>query len=305
MGKGDLHVEVEEDATVIDVKNKIAEQDDDYFVDKIRLIFMGRLLKNEKTLEGEKINDGKSLHAVISKPSPPPPAPVPPPPSPTLEEEEADTEDIENEPFDPWADPIANLATIPTTPLTENDRTNRILANPGIGNVLNSLMGNPENMERIGRINERINSGELTHETMNEDEDYMNLLREPNFMENMMQLLQNDPEMMQSITSMMGDDAGSGRPPVEMPNLQSLMGGAPHMNFPSMENLPDDIPTGDLGQIPELPVDTFPENTDFKELYREQLAQLAEFGFTDEERNIEVLKSVQGNVQFAMNRLLD
>ena len=286
MGKGDFHIEVEEDAKIIDIKHKIAEQDDNYFVDKIRLIFMGRLLKNEKTLSEENIDDGKSLHAVITKPSPPPTPP-----------QSSESEEDVDEPFDPWEDPLASPIT---GELSENDRVNRLMVNPSMGNVLNSLVNNPENMARMTRINQRMESGELNDDTINTDEDYLNLLREPAFMENMMQLLQNDPEMMQSITNLMN----GGGAPAEMPNLQSLMTGLPGRDFPSMENIPD-TPSDDVGQIPELPVDTFPEDTDFKELYHEQLAQLAEFGFTDEDRNIEVLKSVQGNVQFAMNRLLD
>ena len=177
-------------------------------------------------------------------------------------------------------------------------------------------MNNPDNAGRMQRINQRMESGELTEETIDEDEDYMNLINEPGFMQNMMQLLQNDPEMMQSISSMMSDSGT----PVEMPDLHSMLSGMPHRNLPSMENLPPTansdtsrryIPTPDvqnstsLGQIPELPVHDFPDDTDFKELYSEQLAQLAEFGFTNEERNIEVLKQTQGNIQFAMNRILD
>jgi ubiquilin len=317
-GGDDINMEIPDDSKIIDIKDKMAEQNDEYFAHKIRLIFMGRLLKNEKTLGDEKLVDGRTLHAVVSKPSPPP---TPPPSPPSTSPPNSISGDEDDEPFDPWADPLGNLANIPTN-LTENDRMNRVLANPNIGNVITSLMNNPENLERITRINQRMESGELNHETVGEDEDYINLLREPNFMENMIQLLQNDPAMMQSISNMMSGDGT----PVEMPDLQSLMSGIPNQTLPPLENLqplenlpptpnltnPDGLPpmpfgdfSNNLGQIPELPVNDFPEGTDFKELYSEQLQQLAEFGFEDEERNIEVLKQTQGNVQFAMNRLLD
>jgi hypothetical protein len=45
------------------------------------------------------------------------------------------------------------------------------------------------------------------------------------------------------------------------------------------------------------------ENIDYKEIYKEQLAQLKDMGFTDENKNIEILKQCQGNVNFAIEKL--
>jgi len=42
----------------------------------------------------------------------------------------------------------------------------------------------------------------------------------------------------------------------------------------------------------------------YAERYADQLAQLEEMGFTDRDRNIQALKETQGNVQFAVARLL-
>ena len=47
-----------------------------------------------------------------------------------------------------------------------------------------------------------------------------------------------------------------------------------------------------------------PDTTNYEELYATQLAQLEEMGFTDRRRNIQALKQTQGNVQFAVSRLL-
>lgn len=46
-------------------------------------------------------------------------------------------------------------------------------------------------------------------------------------------------------------------------------------------------------------------NVDPKEKYKEQLKQLAEMGFINEETNIQVLEQCNGNVQFAIERLLN
>ena len=46
-------------------------------------------------------------------------------------------------------------------------------------------------------------------------------------------------------------------------------------------------------------------NVDYKEKYKDQLAQMKEMGFVNEETNIQVLKQCSGNVQFAIERLLN
>ena len=47
------------------------------------------------------------------------------------------------------------------------------------------------------------------------------------------------------------------------------------------------------------------DNVDYKEKYKDQLAQLKEMGFINEETNIQVLKQCSGNVQFAIEKLLN
>ena len=44
-------------------------------------------------------------------------------------------------------------------------------------------------------------------------------------------------------------------------------------------------------------------NVDYKEKYKEQIAQIKEMGVDDEEKIIEVLKKCDGNVEYALNRL--
>ena len=46
-------------------------------------------------------------------------------------------------------------------------------------------------------------------------------------------------------------------------------------------------------------------NVDYKEKYKDQLAQMKDMGFVNEETNIQVLKQCSGNVQFAVERLLN
>jgi ubiquilin len=46
-------------------------------------------------------------------------------------------------------------------------------------------------------------------------------------------------------------------------------------------------------------------STNFKELYKTQLEQLAEMGYTNETVNIDILKATGGNVDAAVDRLLN
>ena len=60
-------------------------------------------------------------------------------------------------------------------------------------------------------------------------------------------------------------------------------------------------------QINPQPVfQQFPQpdpNVDYKEKYKEQIAQIKDMGIDDEEKIIEALKKCDGNVQYALNRL--
>ena len=47
------------------------------------------------------------------------------------------------------------------------------------------------------------------------------------------------------------------------------------------------------------------DNVDYKEKYKDQLALLKDNGFNIEETNIQVLKQCNGNVQFAIERLIN
>jgi ubiquilin len=48
-----------------------------------------------------------------------------------------------------------------------------------------------------------------------------------------------------------------------------------------------------------------PANTNLKELYKSQLEQLQNMGFTNENFNLDALKATAGNVEAAVERLLN
>jgi hypothetical protein len=46
-------------------------------------------------------------------------------------------------------------------------------------------------------------------------------------------------------------------------------------------------------------------NVDYKDLYKDQLLKLKDMGFTNEEVNIDVLKKSGGNIDIAVEKLLN
>lgn len=74
-----LHtVTISDSATVLDLKTKLSEKDyEDIPVDRQRLIYSGRVMKNEDALSNYKIKQGNTIHLVKSAAS----NPVPPPAS--------------------------------------------------------------------------------------------------------------------------------------------------------------------------------------------------------------------------------
>ena len=69
------------------------------------------------------------------------------------------------------------------------------------------------------------------------------------------------------------------------------------------------VPVGGLGgphMNPQPVYQQFPQpdpNVDYKEKYKDQIAQIKEMGIDDEEKIIEALKKCDGNVTYALNRL--
>ena len=62
---------------------------------------------------------------------------------------------------------------------------------------------------------------------------------------------------------------------------------------------------GNLGNLGNMGTGENNPNVDYKEKYKEQLAKLKEMGFINEETNLQILKQCSGNVQFAVERLMN
>ena len=101
---------------------------------------------------------------------------------------------------------------------------------------------------------------------------------------NMMQNIFSNPMYMQMMNQMLSN-------PQMMQSMMGMMGG---MNQP-YQNMFNSQPMGNFQQ---------PQQVNYKDLYKNQLAQLKDMGFINEDANIEALKKCDGNVQFAVERLI-
>jgi ubiquilin len=76
-GDSNHTITMAESATVLDLKTKLSGADfENTPVERQRLIYSGRVLKNEETLGFYKIKNGNTIHMVKSAPSNPTPAPA-------------------------------------------------------------------------------------------------------------------------------------------------------------------------------------------------------------------------------------
>ncbi|KPA79896.1 putative ubiquitin-like protein [Leptomonas pyrrhocoris] len=102
------------------------------------------------------------------------------------------------------------------------------------------------------------------------------------------QMMRN-PYMMQQAMAMMGSGAAGG-------------GGMPNFGQPAnQQNSNSVVPMAGFNPAMFAPP---PPQGNPREIYREQLQQLREMGFPNEEANIAALQQAQGNLQFALERLL-
>ena len=208
--------------------------------------------------------------------------------------------------------------------------------NLGMGGVnpsqLRQMMSNPQYQQTMNAV---LNNPILLNQILNSPEIRPLLESNPQLREMLQnpqtrQLLLN-PQLLQSLGQMGGQggvnpfaggfgglsDLGSAglsqAPNTRLGDLFSQWmdghrnGNAGSGSSTSQQQSPSSIPSIPIQQTRPQPVfQQFPQadpNVDYKEKYKDQIAQIKEMGIDDEEKIIEALKKCDGNVQYALNRL--
>ena len=292
-----VDVDIDKTKNILHIKEKLQEKNEEYKVENTRLIFMGRLLKNDTLISECKIKENSRLHAVVKIPEK---QPSPPPPS---NQEDNNSFNMfgdtgENSVDDYLTSSIGRQTGSFINNSTEEQMMNystegqmmnnstdeQMMNNPTILNMLNSLFSNPQMLQKFMDVNRRLESGELAYESLSQDPVYQEIMSDSSIGQNFNQIL-SDPNIMQTMMNEM------------------IGGGGEESNYEenTQQEFNDEL---SIDQLINLPVDE--SNTEEnKEKYKEQLEQLLNFGFTDEEKNLRLLVACQGNLQIVMNRLLD
>ena len=185
----------------------------------------------------------------------------------------------------------------------------QILSNPMYMQMMQNMLQNPEmiqmalnspQMRQLAQGNPQmqaiLNNPQLVQQMLNPQTLQM--------MSNMFQSMSgnNPPNNNNNANANANNNANGQMPPfnfAQMPNLFGNMGGL----FGNPNNNGSDGTGENFSNIGIN--DNNDTNVDYKEKYKDQLAQMKEMGFVNEETNIQVLKQCSGNVQFAIERLLN
>ena len=195
----------------------------------------------------------------------------------------------------------------------------QILSDPFYMNMMNNMLQNPEMIQMA------LNSPQLRQMAQN-NPNMQALLNNPELIQQMI-----NPQTMQMMSNMFGgmgnqgtgntntntstnntnsnnagtaQNSGSTNPNplgMDFSQLSQMLGNMGGLGgLGGLDGMGNSSNTGNVGNT-----GTNDDNVDYKEKYKDQLAQLKDMGFINEETNIQVLKQCSGNVQFAIEKLLN
>ena len=277
-----------EDNTILEIKKKIAEYKESS-IENIKLIYMGKILKDDETFEMHKLNKDSVLTSVIKKnttsstgqqnteqqnttPSTGQQNTTQSTGQQNTEQQSTEQQNTEqqNIPFNnmfnqnpEMRDMIVNL-TIQRMGIDDNHPFYNILVNN-----LNTMLQNPEMLQQMFSQGMAINQNpELFQNMFNQDQGTI-----PNFDMNMLN------QMMQS---------------VHLPNMQSS---SPQSAFPQSD-LPQNSSQSNETPVLEVNVD------ELRNKFPNELEEVKNMGFEDEELILKTLAQSHGSVVITINKLL-
>ena len=281
-------------STISDLKDSISKLKE---TDKsnIKIIFAGKILEDDKTLESYKITDNTALHCLIRKN--------------TTSQSTETTVPLPHSDIPNLSNLINNMQ-LPSSFSSNNMNSQQMMDmytnNPQLQQMMNNMMQNPQ--LRTMMINNVLNNMNIplnspirnmyeqsfTSMLSNPDQfiNIMNTVNGLNSIPNVSDLI--NPDMMNMFNTI-------NTSPVNVPDTSNnipLTLPVPSTTNTSPVNVPDTPPNTPL-TVPE-PVD----NSKLKEKYEDQIKQIKNMGFEDEVKIIETLSQSYGSVSIALNKLL-
>ncbi|GIX62454.1 ubiquitin domain-containing protein DSK2, putative [Babesia caballi] len=303
-------VEAEPSMTVLELKEKCVEPAG-ATADRQRLIFKGRIVKDEETLEALKVEDGNTIHLVRSGVKPATPSSTA---TGSQSEPSLNTATTGSMPGAAAGAPPAGGA-FPfgqadffspemqlqmqqmmqgggmggfggMSPMDINPQAAAaMLSNPMVEEMLQQISNNPQLLKDI------VGNNPVLQPMLQRNPMLGQMLNNPELLRSFMRpgMLQAGLQLQQSMQQQQ-QQAGGAAPPAPTPGAENMMnpllgGGFPGFNLPAAS----------------MPADTRPP----EERYAFQLQTLQEMGFTNRDENLSVLNSTNGDISAAISRLLE
>ncbi|KAJ2140223.1 hypothetical protein IW136_002680 [Coemansia sp. RSA 678] len=301
-GDTKLQLNVELSQTVLDLKTKIANELDDTPVDRQRLIYAGRILKDEDKLEVYKIAEGNTIHmvksgakkaapaaagaiqdspAVSTQQAPPHPAAGGMPGMPDIASMFSGMGGMPN---------MGNMPSMGGMPQMSPEMLEQMYQNPMVQQMMEQVYSNPELMRSM------IDSNPMLQQQLTPQMRAM--LDNPEFLR-----MATNPEMMRAAAQFQSSmQQGS--------NQGGNAGGNQGIYNPwaSNQNSAQQNPFASMvssGMIPQPPAQTEQASQEPPEQrFSTQLQQLNDMGFWNKDQNIRALIQTGGNVNGAIELLL-
>ena len=265
--------DIDETFTVSEIKSKIQEKFPDdldkYEISKLKLVHDGKVLINEKTLDFYKVLEKPIIYCIISKEK----SKVHPKDD-EISKNIPENKEIINEPKIE-----ENIPERPETPQPINN------GNPLLSNLLNSQGGIPNNMSNL----------------------HANMMNNPAAI-NLSMRMMSDPQIMPLMTQMMSNPSLMSDPNF----IMTLMSNPHYMEFMNEymqllnQNQGGQEDLSEMYENPPLSSEETPtEQINYEEKYKTQLEELSSMGFYDKVLNVQCLRRSKGDVNTALNFLLD
>ncbi|KAI5186334.1 ubiquilin [Nematocida homosporus] len=310
--KGDLHTIAmdSKDDTVSLLKDKLCDKIS-ASKDKIRLIFTGKLLKDESTLASYNLEDGSTIHLVMpsgEKKAASPPTNSAPAPN-TSSTQSIPTQSIPTQPNSTQpnsAQPFPNLNQLDPNLLRELSMGGGAPSEEMKSTInarIKELLKNPEQMKSLMEASLSMqNIPEATKKSLMD-----NISR-------FTEMAKSDPEHFNTIMNYVINNSA------DMPNLRDpfMFGMPPNANSATQPNPSSISSNSSLGNstaptansaanpTPQSVMYTMPFDRDeARQKYSEKLMELESIGYTDSEMNLIALVYSDGDLTKALNLILD
>lgn len=162
----------------------------------------------------------------------------------------------------------------------------QMMGNPAVAQMAQQLFSNPEMLQNM------INNNPMLSQMVGSNPQLQGMLSNPDLLQHALGSISGQTNHNQSTQPLGQSNQNSQQPPIDLNNI---------LNNPNLAQM-----ASQLGQQPGANAASFNQpNQNYEETFKNQLASLENMGFINKELNIQVLKDCYGNVDAAVEKLLN